>query len=100
VLTPQPTAGGAPAEQTHPDDLTRIEGIGPKIAGILNRHGVATWRRLVETDSAEIRGWLDAEGPRFGTHNPGTWPRQAALAAEGRWEELDAYQAELDGGKE
>jgi hypothetical protein len=31
--------------------------------------------------------------------NPGTWPKQAELAAEGKWDELKAWQEELDGGK-
>ena len=32
-------------------------------------------------------------------HVPGTWPRQAGLAHEGKWEELSKWQDELDGGK-
>jgi len=32
-------------------------------------------------------------------HNPGTWPKQAEMAAEGKWDELKVWQDELDGGK-
>ena len=30
---------------------------------------------------------------------PGTWPEQAKMAHEGRWDELKKWQDELDGGK-
>jgi hypothetical protein len=32
-------------------------------------------------------------------HNPGTWPKQAKLAADGKWEELETLQKQLKGGK-
>ncbi len=30
---------------------------------------------------------------------PGTWPEQAKMAAEGKWDELKKWQDELNGGK-
>ena len=35
-----------------------------------------------------------------GSHNPGTWPRQADMAAQGKWDELKVWQDEMDGGVE
>jgi hypothetical protein len=32
-------------------------------------------------------------------HIPATWPKQAEMAAAGKWDELKAWQDELDGGK-
>jgi len=32
-------------------------------------------------------------------HNPGTWPKQSKMAADGAWEQLKKWQDELDGGK-
>jgi len=32
-------------------------------------------------------------------HDPGSWPQQAGLAAEGKWDELQTLQDNLDGGK-
>lgn len=32
-------------------------------------------------------------------HNPGSWPKQAEMADEGKWEELKAWHDELDSGK-
>ena len=34
-----------------------------------------------------------------GNHTPDTWPAQAQMAADGKWDELKVWQDELDGGK-
>lgn len=82
------------------DDLKKIEGIGPKIEELLNNSGIYTWAQLSETEVETIKGILSDAGSRFTTHDPGTWPRQAKLAAEGKWDELNEWQDKLDGGKE
>jgi len=81
------------------DDLRRIEGIGPKIAEILNNGGITTFSQLASTDASQVKALLDAAGSRFRTHDPGTWGEQAALARDGRWDELKDLQDRLDGGK-
>jgi hypothetical protein len=43
---------------------------------------------------------LEAAGSNFSSHNPETWPKQAGLAAEGKWDELKEWQDELNGGRE
>jgi predicted flap endonuclease-1-like 5' DNA nuclease len=80
------------------DDLTAVEGIGPKISDIIRADGVTTWRSLSLTSPGHIKELLDAAGPRFQMHDPGTWPTQAGLLADGRWEDFVALTAELDGG--
>lgn len=82
------------------DDLTVVEGIGPKIRELFHSHGIATWKVLSETSIERCQEILDSEGERFSVHNPGTWPRQAKLAYEGKWQELLDWQDILDGGKE
>lgn len=81
------------------DDLKKIEGIGPKIAELLNEGGINTFAELAATAVERIQEILDAAGPRYRVHNPTTWPQQSALAAEGKWDELKAWQDELNGGK-
>ena len=81
------------------DDLTKIEGIGPKIKQLLYDGGIKTFDRLSETDSSAIKTILEAAGPRYQMHNPSTWPEQSALAAAGKWEDLKKLQDVLDGGK-
>ncbi len=80
------------------DDLRVIEGIGPKIASILKASGILTYDALAETDPDELRTLLEAAGSRYKSHNPQTWPAQAGLAADGKLEELKAWQQELKGG--
>ncbi len=81
------------------DDLKAVEGVGPKIAELLNNGGINTWRELANTDVAKIQGILDAAGSRYKLADPGTWPKQAELAADGKWDELTEYQDFLQGGK-
>ena len=82
-----------------PDDLKKIEGIGPKISEILMNGGINTFALLADADPADIKKLLDDAGSRFRTHDPTTWPEQAALARDGKWAELDELQDRLDGGK-
>ncbi len=92
------TKVAAPAATDVKDDLTKVEGIGPKIAGILNENGVNTFRQLADSTAETIKGYLEEAGPRYRMHNPGTWPKQAEMAADGKWDELKKWQDELDGG--
>jgi len=85
--------------EVKPDDLKKVEGIGPKIAELLNNAGITTFAQLAKTDAEKIKGILSDAGSRYKMHNPTTWPKQAELAAEGKWDELKKWQDELDGGK-
>jgi large subunit ribosomal protein L27 len=81
------------------DDLKIVEGIGPKIEELLKNAGVETWVALSEAPVERLKEILDAAGPRYQMHDPGTWPAQAKFAAQGRWEELKEYQDMLTGGR-
>lgn len=83
----------------NPSDLKVVEGIGPKIEDLLKADGIKTWSDLAAASADRIQAVLDAAGDNFRLANPGTWPRQAAMAAAGEWVELKAYQNELQGGK-
>ena len=80
-----------------PDDLTRIEGIGPKINTALQAAGLTTFAQLAAQDPAAIKQILREAGIRLG--DPTTWPEQAALAAAEAWDELQSLQAILKGGR-
>ncbi|WP_375238980.1 50S ribosomal protein L21 [Aurantibacter sp.] len=81
---------------TKADDLKKVEGIGPKIASTLVEAGISTFAELAKTDAAKISEII--AGVR-GNHVTDTWPAQAKLAADGKWDELKKWQDELDGGK-
>ena len=87
-------------ETVAPDDLKKIEGIGPKIASILNEAGIMTFAELAGAEVDKLKEILEGAGSRYKAHDPSTWPQQAGLAAEGKWDELQKLQDELDGGRE
>lgn len=80
-----------------PDDLKKIEGIGPKVAGILNQAGINTFQEMVDAGAEKLEALLDETGLQM--INADTWPEQAKLAASGDWEALAKLQDELKGGK-
>ncbi len=86
---------------TEKDDLTKVEGIGPKLRDIFHESGILTFADLSLKDPEELRNiLLEAGGKGYARFNPETWPAQAKLAAEGKWDELLKWQDELDGGRE
>jgi len=82
------------------NDLKIIEGIGPKIEGILRRSSIDTWKKLADGEAEAISEMLVAAGgDRYKMHDPTTWSKQAQLAHEGKWKELKDLQDELQGGR-
>lgn len=82
------------------DDLKAIEGIGPKIADLLISKGISTWKKLAESKPSDIQEILNNAGGRYSLADPGTWPKQAKMAADGKFDELETYQDYLEAGKE
>ena len=81
-----------------PDDLTRIEGIGPKISGLLQAAGITTFAQLAATDVSRLKQII-AEAGLTALADPTTWPEQASLAAAGQWDALETLQEGLKGGR-
>jgi predicted flap endonuclease-1-like 5' DNA nuclease len=82
------------------DDLQIIEGIGPKIEKILKKANIGTWASLSQAKPEDLRDVLDQEGPSYRIHKPDSWPKQAAYAVKGDWDQLIAFQKDLDGGRD
>ena len=81
------------------DDLKKVEGIGPKIAGLLNDAGIVSFVDLSKASIKTLKKILTDAGSRYKMHDPKTWAAQAKLAAKGEWDKLKAWQGELKGGK-
>ena len=90
----------AAAEVSDPvaDDLTRIEGIGPKLAAKLGEAGVTTFATLAAMSVERLEAVIAAAGARFKLARPESWPQQAALLAAGDEKGFAALTAELRGG--
>lgn len=106
AAAPAVEAEEAPAEKAASkkapklDDLKIIEGIGPKIEQLLKDGGINTWAELAEAPVDRLKEILEAAGPRYQIHDPGTWPAQAKFAVQGEWDELKEYQDMLTGGRD
>lgn len=81
-----------------PDDLTVIEGIGPKINGLFNAAGFHTFAEVSKMSVAQMQKILDDAGPRYRLARPDTWAKQAGLAADNKWAELKTLQDHLKHG--
>ena|SRR6218665_138094 len=93
------TVKQAKKEKPVAEDLTKIEGIGKKIAALLKKQNIITYKDLSKATIKNLKAILEEGGNQFNMHNPASWPKQAKLAAAGKWEELDLLQKELIGGK-
>ncbi|USL96359.1 50S ribosomal protein L21 [Riemerella anatipestifer] len=81
------------------DDLTLIEGIGPKVAELFAGAGITSFADLAKKTKEELEAILDPNGAVYAAMDPTTWPQQAQLAADGKFEELEALKGQLKGGK-
>ncbi len=79
------------------DDLTKIEGIGPVIAQTLVDAGIITFAALADAEDDEVTEIIKEVR---GNHDTKTWNEQAALARDGKWDELKELQENLNGGRE
>ncbi len=80
------------------EDLTVVEGIGPKICEIFANAGIVTFKDLASAKVENLQELLKAAGSRYAMANPSTWPEQANLLANGKFEDFEKLTAELDGG--
>ncbi|MCG6873107.1 MAG: hypothetical protein LJE84_12525 [Gammaproteobacteria bacterium] len=96
---PEPSRNPAPGAHAKADDLRKIEGVGPKIAALLNDAGILTYSQLARASQRKLQAVLEAAGRRFRMHDPATWGEQARLAAAGDWKALEILQKKLKGGR-
>jgi ferredoxin len=101
VPTPPPPVKVVETPTTAPrferNNLQKIEGIGPRISSVLNKSGIYTYKQLAETPVIVLQEILLAEGLKL--NDPTSFPTQAKLALEEKWEELQALQDRLKGGR-
>ena len=82
------------------DDLTKVEGIGPKAAEALVAAGISTYEELSKADADNIKEILTEASSRMAHLDPTSWPKQAKMAADGKWDELKEWQDNAKGGVE
>jgi len=82
------------------EDLTKIEGIGPKIQQLLYDDGITNYYSLANTRTERLHKILVDAGPAYYTHKDiaYNWAAQSLLADHGNWEELERWQKILKEG--
>lgn len=75
-------------------NLQIIEGIGPKLEIVLKENGIKNWKDLSSRSYGELRAILDKYGGRYAIVDPTSWPKQATLAKNEKWEKLMQLQGE------
>jgi len=79
------------------DDLTKLEGIGPKVSKILNSAGIHSFADLAKANDKGVDKILDEAGLHM--MDSAGWIEQAKLAVKGDTEGLMKLQDELKGGR-
>jgi len=82
------------------DNLTKIEGIGPKAAEALTKAGIDSYAKLAKANAEKIKEILTEASSRMAHLDPESWPKQAKMAADGNWDELKDWQDKAKGGVE
>jgi predicted flap endonuclease-1-like 5' DNA nuclease len=92
-----PVEAAAPAPKTaQADDLTAIEGIGPKSAEALSAAGITTFAQVAKLSPAELEKIIKDQKVRL-VSSAEHWPRQAEIAATGDLTALEDYRRRLKG---
>ena len=82
------------------DDLSKIEGVGPKAAEAMVAAGIDTFEKVAKADADKIKEVLTESSSRMAHLDPTSWPKQAQMAADGKWDELQEWQDKAKGGVE
>lgn len=103
AVEPPPAPEAVPATEAvtaapvQPDDLTIIEGIGPKINQTLQDAGIKTFAQLADTSTESLKAILESAGLRLA--DPSSWAEQARLVSEGKMDAFGELTRQLRGGK-
>lgn len=96
----EPAKKAAPKKTQKADDLKKIEGVGPKAAQAMVAAGLDTFAKVAKAKPEAIATILSEASSNLAHLVTDTWPKQAKLAADGKWDELKELQDKLDGGIE
>lgn len=98
LAIPQDVTDDEEPEAGAPDDLQRIEGVGPRIAAALDSAGLRTYQAVADADEEQLGAALREARLSFAPSLV-TWSRQAQLLATGDEEGLAQLKAEITGGR-
>jgi small subunit ribosomal protein S2 len=88
------------AKASKGDDLTKIEGVGPKAAEALTNAGLETFAKVAKAKADKMKDILTEASSRLAHLDTTSWPKQAKMAADEKWDELKTWQDSVKGGVE
>lgn len=77
------------------DDLTKLSGIGPKLAEAMQANGIKHYEQLATLTTDDLNTKLASSGIRYSKAFADSWAEQAKLAAASDWNGLKIYQKTL-----
>lgn len=83
------TKGETFTDKDTKDDLTKLDGINERMVTVLKDGGVITYSDLELADSDEIKSIIGTSFPDVSESEIKLWIKQASLAEQERWEDLD-----------
>jgi len=86
-----------PHSTDHPDELTRMKGVGPKLAALLNQEGITRYEQLASLSDEEVAALDDRLGTFKGRLARDRVIEQARLLASGDTETYEARFGKLGG---
>jgi predicted flap endonuclease-1-like 5' DNA nuclease len=96
---PEPEPQKPTAKSQKPDDLTIIEGIGPKMDRALRKGGIDTFGKVASASVQDLRAAIEADGLSFAPSLV-NWSKQARFLADGDQPGFEAYRDYLVRGLE
>jgi large subunit ribosomal protein L27 len=88
------------AAKAEGDNLTAIEGIGPKTQAALYKSGITTYAQIASASAEDLHRIVKVENNVQIVGDTATWPKQAQFLVDGDADGLKAYQDRLVGGRE
>ena len=75
--TPKAAPKAEKKAETKGDDLKKLDGVGPKLAEILNAAGLNTYADVAGTSVEKFKEILEAAGSRYASKDPAPWIAEA-----------------------
>lgn len=95
IVTETPAVVTTITDSANDDDLTKLSGIGPKLAEAMQANGIKRYAQLAELTTDDVNGKLASSGIRYSKTFAESWTEQAKLAAASDWDGLKTYQQTL-----
>lgn len=71
----------APKAEAAGDDLTKLDGVGPKLAEILAEGGISSYAAMAAASVEDVQKILESAGSRYASKDPAPWIEQAKTLA-------------------